>query len=104
MRLKVIQSIPTCLNDAVRLAVELEAFYRAEKEQHGHVNADGSDASNAKAIEDLQEAVANIQVMLEDLIRDRERERTMQKQPCRRLDKNGKIGVRQARILSKTMH
>ena len=57
------------------------------------MNAAGSDASNAKAIEDLQEAVTQMQVMLEDLTRDMDRERPMQKQPYR----NPKIGIRQER-------
>ena len=46
MRLKIKQARPVSLNDAIRHAVELESFYRAEKRQQGFVRTIEQDRSS----------------------------------------------------------
>ena len=47
MRLRIKQARPVSLNDAIRHAVELEAFYRAERTKPDrHVSAVGTDDDN----------------------------------------------------------
>lgn len=60
MRLKIKQARPTDLNDAVRHAVELEAFYRAEK-QHGANYVSSDHSTQCSEIDDLKKMIKDLQ-------------------------------------------
>ncbi|KAH3769556.1 hypothetical protein DPMN_170829 [Dreissena polymorpha] len=59
MRLRIKQARPVSLNDAIRHAVELEAFYRAERTKPDrHVSAVGTDDNKPmKQMNELQKMV-----------------------------------------------
>ncbi|KAH3788470.1 hypothetical protein DPMN_166614 [Dreissena polymorpha] len=59
MRLRIKQARPVSLNDAIRHAVELEAFYRAERTKPDrHVSAVGTDDNEPmKQMNELQKMV-----------------------------------------------
>ncbi|KAH3797029.1 hypothetical protein DPMN_150605 [Dreissena polymorpha] len=59
MRLRIIQARPVSLNDTIRHAVELEAFYRAERaKSDGHVSAVATDGNKPiKHMVELQKMV-----------------------------------------------
>ncbi|MCG8047963.1 MAG: RNase H-like domain-containing protein, partial [Candidatus Thiodiazotropha endolucinida] len=72
MRLRIKQARPSDLNDAVRHAVELEAFYRAEKRHQGQVRTTSTDQSaQAEAITSLQKTVEKLEKMVQDLSKQR---------------------------------
>lgn len=60
MRLKIKQSRPADLNDAVRHAVELEAFYRAEQ-RHGASSITKTDNGDKSELESLKKMLEQLQ-------------------------------------------
>ncbi|KAH3888491.1 hypothetical protein DPMN_012527 [Dreissena polymorpha] len=59
MRLRIKQARPVSLNDAIRYAVELEAFYRAERtKSDGHVSAVATEGNKPmKRMNELQKMI-----------------------------------------------
>jgi hypothetical protein len=74
MRLKIKQARPIDLNDAVRHAVELEAFYRAEKKQQGMIRSSQSD-NLSKEFEKLQTIVSSLKQSVDRMQRQGRYER-----------------------------
>ena len=67
MRLRIKQARPSDLNDAVRHAVELEAFYRAEKRHQEQVRTTTTDQNTQEeVITSLQRTVDKLEKMVRD--------------------------------------
>ncbi|XP_060590432.1 uncharacterized protein LOC132745500 [Ruditapes philippinarum] len=74
MRLKIKQARPIDLNDAVRHAVELEAFYRAEKKQQGMIRSSQTD-NLSKEFEELKTVVSSLKQSVDRMQRQGRYER-----------------------------
>ena len=72
MRLRIKQARPSDLSGAVRNAVELEVFYRAEKRHQEQVRTTTTDQNTqAEAITSLQRTVDKLEKMVRDLSKQR---------------------------------
>ena len=69
MRLKIKQARPVDLNDAVRHAVELEAFYRAENKQLGLGAIQSAASCSQPDSSDWREAFSTLQTSVETMIK-----------------------------------
>ena len=67
MRLKIKQARPVDLNDAVRHALELEAFYRAENKQTGHGFITTAASSEPAEDKKLSEAFLSLSSKIEEM-------------------------------------
>ena len=68
MRLKIQQSRPVDLNDAVRHAVELESFYRAERRQQGMVRPTVTQPhSGTKEMDDMRNTIKCLQKTIDEM-------------------------------------
>lgn len=66
MRLRIKQSRPQNLNEAIRLAVELDAYYKTEKRSHLHsVNFTKPTGENESQSKDLFEMMQTLQDKIE---------------------------------------
>lgn len=66
MRLKIKQSRPVDLNDAVRHAVELEAFYRAEP-RHGASSITKTDSGDKSELESLKKMLEQLKCTVNEM-------------------------------------
>jgi len=92
MRLKVQQARPTTINDAVQIAVELEAFARAELQRQGgkrHVRGVSSqDEEQGPAIRELREQMMELTRLVSELTTEVRSTKQSRKVPERRRNRN----------------